>query len=77
VVVDEGDVGFWCWGRDGEGVVEVDELGMEGVGGGGEGVVLCMWRVFMFDSSVELMLVLVQIEGMEEKWRTFDVRSPI
>jgi hypothetical protein len=76
VVVDEGDVGFWCWGRDGECVVEVNELGMEGVGGG-EGVVLCMWRVFMFDSSVKLMLVLVQIEGMEEKWRTFDVRSPI
>jgi hypothetical protein len=36
-----------------------------------------MWRVFMFDSSVGLMLVLVQIEGIEEKWRTFDVRSPI
>jgi hypothetical protein len=72
VVVDEGDVGFWCWGRDGEGVVEVDELGMEGVGGGVEGAVLFMRRLFVFDSSVKLMLVVVQIEWGEGKWRTFD-----
>jgi hypothetical protein len=50
-------------------VTEVDELGMQASGGGVEGAVLFMRRLFVFDSSVELMLVVVQIEGMEEKWR--------
>jgi hypothetical protein len=45
---------------------EVDELGMQALGGGVEGAVLFMRRLFVFDSSVELMLVVVQIEGGRE-----------
>jgi hypothetical protein len=47
-------------------VSEVDELGMQALGGGIEGAVLFMRRLFVFDSSVELVLVVVQIEGGRE-----------